>query len=73
VWLHHSDSRRRWIATAHVGFQPDGKRIGKGASGKTRTEGSSSPVPPKMRTAPDLRFRRSGAVLLWWAILGLNQ
>jgi integrase len=39
--LHYSDSRRRWIATAHVGFRPDGKRIVKRASGKTKTEAKS--------------------------------
>lgn len=26
-----------------------------------------------MKKAPEPRFRRSGAILLWWAILGLNQ
>jgi len=39
--LHYSDSRQRWIATAHVGFRPDGKRIVKRASGKTKTEAKS--------------------------------
>ena len=38
---HYSDSRQRWIATAHVGFRPDGKRIVKRASGKTKTEAKS--------------------------------
>ena len=31
------------------------------------------PLGANMKTAPDLRFRRSGAVSYWWAILGLNQ
>ena len=39
--LHYSDSRQRWIATTHVGFRPDGKRIVKRASGKTKTEAKS--------------------------------
>ena len=28
---------------------------------------------PRMKKARELRFRRSGAILCWWAILGLNQ
>src|SRR5688572_23528007 len=36
--VHYSDSRERWIATAHVGFAADGKRIVKRVSGKTKTE-----------------------------------
>ncbi|GAA2492300.1 site-specific integrase [Terrabacter carboxydivorans] len=36
--LHFSESRQRWVATAHVGFKPDGKRIVKRASGVTKTE-----------------------------------
>ena len=36
--VHYSDSRERWIATAHVGFSADGKRIVKKVSGRTKTE-----------------------------------
>ena len=35
--------------------------------------GQNRPAEPDNETAPDLRFRRSGAVSYWWAILGLNQ
>ncbi|GAA2039294.1 hypothetical protein GCM10009740_35000 [Terrabacter terrae] len=36
--VHYSESRRRWIATAQVGFLPNGKRIVKTGAGKTKTE-----------------------------------
>jgi integrase len=36
--VHFSESRQRWIATAQVGFHPDGKRIVKTATGLTKTE-----------------------------------
>lgn len=36
--LRWSDSRKRWIAEATVGYTPAGKRIVKTASGKTKTE-----------------------------------
>lgn len=36
--VHYSESRKRWIATAHVGFSADGKRQVKRASGRTKTE-----------------------------------
>lgn len=36
--LHWNESRQRWVATAHVGFGADGKRLVKRASGKTKTE-----------------------------------
>ena len=36
--VHFSESRQRWIATAQLGFQPDGKRIVKTATGRTKTE-----------------------------------
>lgn len=36
--VHYSESRGRWIATAHVGFSANGKRVVKRVSGKTKTE-----------------------------------
>ncbi|GAA2731541.1 site-specific integrase [Pedococcus aerophilus] len=36
--VHFSESRQRWIATAQVGFHPDGKRIVKTGTGRTKTE-----------------------------------
>ncbi|MEU9832721.1 site-specific integrase [Streptosporangium sp. NPDC048047] len=36
--LHWDEKRQRWIATASLGYAPDGKRITKRASGKTKTE-----------------------------------
>ncbi|MET8974716.1 tyrosine-type recombinase/integrase [Streptomyces sp. NPDC004539] len=36
--LHWDDKRQRWIATASLGFLPNGKRNVKRASGKTKTE-----------------------------------
>ncbi len=36
--VHWSESRKRWIATAQLGFQPHGKRIVKTATGTTKTE-----------------------------------
>jgi integrase len=36
--LHWDDKRQRWIATASLGYAPDGKRIVKRGSGKTKTE-----------------------------------
>ncbi|GAA3771322.1 site-specific integrase [Streptomyces chiangmaiensis] len=36
--LHWDENRRRWIATANLGFDPSGKRIVKRGSGKTKTE-----------------------------------
>lgn len=36
--LHWDARRQRWIATATVGYRPDGKRIMKRGSGKTKTE-----------------------------------
>lgn len=36
--VHYSEARERWIATAHVGFSADGKRIVKRVSGRTKTE-----------------------------------
>jgi hypothetical protein len=36
--LHWDRRRRRWIATASLGFSPDGRRIVKTGSGRTRTE-----------------------------------
>jgi len=36
--LHWDESRQRWIATVHVGYDARGKRITKKASGKTKTD-----------------------------------
>ncbi|GHE40128.1 site-specific integrase [Streptosporangium violaceochromogenes] len=36
--LHWDEKRQRWIATASLGYSPDGKRITKRGSGKTKTE-----------------------------------
>lgn len=36
--LHWDAKRQRWIATASLGYTPDGKRIVKRGSGKTKTE-----------------------------------
>ncbi|MEU1734400.1 tyrosine-type recombinase/integrase [Streptosporangium sp. NPDC020145] len=36
--LHWDERRQRWIATASLGYRPDGKRITKRGSGKTKTE-----------------------------------
>lgn len=36
--LHWDERRQRWIATASLGYGPDGKRITKRGSGKTKTE-----------------------------------
>ncbi|EWM19231.1 site-specific integrase [Kutzneria sp. 744] len=36
--LHWDDNRKRWIATASLGFDSNGKRLTKRASGKTKTE-----------------------------------
>lgn len=36
--VHFSESRQRWIATAQVGFLPNGKRIVKTGTGKAKTE-----------------------------------
>ncbi|MGH3754963.1 MAG: hypothetical protein ACRDRP_20150 [Pseudonocardiaceae bacterium] len=34
--LHWNETRQRWIATASLGYAPDGKRIVKRGSGKTK-------------------------------------
>jgi hypothetical protein len=34
--LHWDESRQRWIATASLGYAPDGRRIIKRGSGKTK-------------------------------------
>jgi integrase len=39
--LHWVESRERWIATASLGFGPDGRRIVKRGSGRTKTEAKS--------------------------------
>ena len=39
--LHWSENRQRWIATASLGYAPNGKRIVKRGSGKTKTEAKS--------------------------------
>ncbi|WP_283139740.1 tyrosine-type recombinase/integrase [Rhizohabitans arisaemae] len=36
--LHWDEKRQRWIATASLGYTPDGKRITKRGSGTTKTE-----------------------------------
>lgn len=36
--VHYSESRQRWVATAQLGFLPNGKRIVKTATGRTKTE-----------------------------------
>lgn len=36
--LHWDDQRERWIATASLGFAPDGRRIVRKASGRTKAE-----------------------------------
>jgi integrase len=36
--LHWDERRQRWIATASLGYRPDGKRVVKRASGRTKTE-----------------------------------
>ncbi|GAA5036777.1 site-specific integrase [Actinopolymorpha pittospori] len=36
--LHWDEARQRWIATAQLGFRPNGKRIVKKGSGRTKTE-----------------------------------
>jgi hypothetical protein len=36
--LHWDAKRKRWIATATIGFTPAGKRITKKGSGETKTE-----------------------------------
>ncbi|MER0446589.1 site-specific integrase [Streptomyces sp. Edi4] len=36
--LHWDEKRQRWIATAHLGYDPSGKRLVKRGSGKTKTE-----------------------------------
>ncbi|MFF3669904.1 tyrosine-type recombinase/integrase [Microtetraspora malaysiensis] len=36
--LHWDEQRQRWIASVTVGYSPDGKRIVRKASGKTKTE-----------------------------------
>ncbi|MEO3754878.1 site-specific integrase [Streptomyces sp. B6B3] len=36
--LHWDEERKRWIATASLGYDGDGKRIRKKASGRTKTE-----------------------------------
>jgi integrase len=36
--LHWDSTRRRWIATASLGFGPDGRRVVKKGSGRTKTE-----------------------------------
>jgi hypothetical protein len=36
--LHWDDRRQRWIATASMGYGPNGKRITRRGSGKTTTE-----------------------------------
>jgi len=36
--LHWNDKRQRWIATVTVGYSPNGKRIVRKASGKTKTD-----------------------------------
>lgn len=36
--LHWNENRQRWIATAQLGYQPNGKRIVKTATGRTKTE-----------------------------------
>jgi hypothetical protein len=36
--LHWDEARHRWIATASLGYGPDGRRIVKKGSGKTKTE-----------------------------------
>jgi integrase len=36
--LHWDKRRQRWMATAHLGYGPDGRRITKRGSGRTKTE-----------------------------------
>ncbi|MCJ1678300.1 site-specific integrase [Streptomyces sp. APSN-46.1] len=36
--LHWDERRQRWIATAHLGYDPSGKRLVKRGSGRTKTE-----------------------------------
>src|SRR3954465_13043216 len=36
--LRWDERRQRWIATASLGYRPDGKRVVKRASGRTKTE-----------------------------------
>lgn len=53
----HWDARReRWIATAQLGFHPDGRRIVRKASGRTKTEA-------KTRLKEALRDRDDGLAL----------
>ena len=40
--LRWSEARQRWIAEVTVGWKPDGKRIVKSASGKTKTEAKNA-------------------------------
>jgi|BarGraNGADG00212_1021973.scaffolds.fasta_scaffold34386_1 integrase len=36
--VHWSESRQRWVATAQLGFRPNGKRMTRTAAGRTKTE-----------------------------------
>ena len=36
--VHWSEARQRWVATAQLGFRPNGKRISRTAAGRTKTE-----------------------------------
>ena len=54
--VHFSESRQRWIATAQLGFQPDGKRIVKTATGQTKTEAKNK----LKKLIRDGRHRNSG-------------
>jgi integrase len=51
--VHYSESRQRWVATAQLGFLPNGKRIVKTATGRTKTEA-------KARLSELLREREQG-------------
>jgi integrase len=54
--LHWSESRQRWIATASLGYAPDGKRIVKRGSGKTK-------VAAKAKLAEVLRDHEDGRAI----------
>lgn len=51
--VHFSESRQRWVATAQLGFLPNGKRVVKTATGRTKTEA-------KARLSELLRERENG-------------
>ena len=83
----HPVTLRRWVAAGRLPAYRVGPRLLKidlddlesiirpirSQAADLQNHSPRSPHDGGIKSAPDRRFRRSGAVLCWWAILGLNQ